>query len=172
MSFEVLQLHAGPAHYRTFFLAVLGYWAQFIVSGSWLIYTGMWRQGQLNRRNIAALIVSAIFDGSAQALNYVAQIEGGIMLFTIFQSSVTLFACLVAVVLPWTPRLKTQQWLGVLAIVFGLMLTSIPNPIVARHSFGVGLVSSMLGSFCLASSYPVCELVFRLTPDPPSEEMA
>lgn len=172
MSFEILQLHAGPARYQTFFLALLGYWAQFFASGSWLLYTGTWRRGVWTKRNVAALVVSACFDGSAQALNYVAQIEGGIMLFTIFQSSVTLFACLIALALPWTPRLKPQQWIGVFAIVVGLMLTSIPNPIVARRSFAVGLLCSTLGSFCVATSYPVCELVFRLTPSPPSEEMA
>jgi drug/metabolite transporter (DMT)-like permease len=172
MSFEILQLHAGPARYETFFLALLGYWAQFLTSGFWVRYTGTWRQGEWNRRNVTALLISACFDGSAQALNYVAQIEGGIMLFTIFQSSVTIFACGLSLLLPWTPRLRLQQWLGIVAIVIGLMLTSIPNPIVARRSFSLGLLCSMLGSFCLASSYPVCELVFRLTPDPPSEEMA
>lgn len=172
MSFEFLQLHAGPARYETFFLAFLGYWAQVLTSGSLLLCTRSWRRGSWNRRNIAALVVSAFLDGAAQALNYVSQLEGGVMLFTIFQSSVPLFAALIAISLPWTPRLRWQQWLGVLAIVLGLMLTSIPRPIVARHSFTTGLLSSMLASFCLASSYPVCELVFRLTSNPPSEEMA
>jgi drug/metabolite transporter (DMT)-like permease len=172
ISFEILQLHAGPARYETFFLSVLGYWAQVLASGSYLLYTGTWRRGLWNRRSMTALAVSSCFDGAAQALNYVAQIEGGYMLFTIFQSSVTLFACAISQLLPWTPRLKRLQWLGVCAIVLGLLLTSIPNPIVARHSFSIGLMCSMLGSFCLASSYPVCELVFRLTPSPPSEEMA
>ena len=172
MTFEILQLHAGPARYKTFFLALLGYWAQFVASGSWLLYTGTWKRGTWSRGCVIALVFSACLDGSAQALNYVAQIQGGIMLFTIFQSSVTLFACLVALLLPWTPRLHWKQWIGVCLIVAGLMLTSIPNPIVARQSFVLGLACSMLGSLCLACSYPICELVFKLSPAPPSEEMA
>ena len=32
MSFELLQMHAGPAAEQTFFLAFNGYWAQFLVS--------------------------------------------------------------------------------------------------------------------------------------------
>ena len=171
MCFEILQLHAGPAKYQSFFLPLLGYWAQFLASGVWVLGTGTWRQGSWTKRNVAALIISAGFDGTAQALNFVAQVEGGMMLFTIFNSSVTLFACAVALLLPWTPRLRPQQWAGVCSIVLGLMLTSIPNPVVARHSFAIGLTCSMLGSFFVASSYPICEIVFRATAVPPSEEM-
>ena len=70
-------------------------------------------------------------------------------------------------------RLSAQQWGGVVAIVAGLLLTSIPNPIVARHSFAAGLLCSMFGSLCLAASYPLAELVFRLAPRaPPSPELA
>ena len=178
MSFELLQVHAGPAKYETFFLPLLGYWAQMLASAAWLLLSGA--LGRVldtrywNRRNVAALIVSACFDGAAQALNFVAQVQGGYMLFTIFSSSVTLFACVIASLLPWTPRLRPQQWCGVLSIVIGLMLTSIPNPIVARKSFALGLLCSALGSFCVACSYPICELVFRLAPrsSPPPEELA
>lgn len=66
-----------------------------------------------------------------------------------------------------------MQWAGVVAIVAGLLLTSIPNPIVARHSFFWGLTCSLAGNFCLSLSYPMSELVFRLAPsEPPSEELA
>ena len=38
--FEVLQIHAGPAEYETFFLAVLGYWAQLLVGGTAVLASG------------------------------------------------------------------------------------------------------------------------------------
>ena len=172
-TFELLQLHAGPARYDTFFLCLLGYWANFLVGGLWVVWTGSWRRGRWTRRMRAVLVLSAVFDGAAQALNYVAQLEGGIMLFTIFNSSVTVFACLSAV-LAFKARLRPLQWAGVLSIVFGLFVTAFPNPVTARHSFAWGLLCSMLGSVCLATSYPLAEAVFRLAPpgEAPSEEMA
>ena len=128
-TFELLQLHAGPARYDTFFLCLLGYWA-FLVGGLWVVWTGSWRRGRRTRKMRAVLVLSAVFDGAAQALNYVAQLEGGIMLFTIFNSSVTVFACLSAV-LAFKARLRLQ-WAGVLSIVFGLFVTAFPNPVTAR----------------------------------------
>lgn len=177
--FEILQVHAGPARYDTFFLSLLGYWSNFLVGAAWLLCTLGPRRAiegfapkRWSRRMLAALIGSAVLDGGAQGLNYIAQVEGGYMLFTIFQSSVTLFVCIIATLLLGA-RLRPMQWVGVLAIVGGLLLTSIPSPLVARHSFAAGLICSMVGSFCLASSYPLSEMVFRLAPrEPPSPELA
>ena len=45
-TFELLQLHAGPARYDTFFLCLLGYWANFLVGGLWVVWTGSWRRGR------------------------------------------------------------------------------------------------------------------------------
>ena len=177
--FEVLQIHAGPARYDTFFLSLLGYWANFLVGGAWLVAkfglrgaAGGFRPDRWTRPMLLALAGSAVLDGGAQGLNYVAQVEGGYMLFTIFQSSVTLFVCVIATFVLGA-RLSGRQWAGVGSIVAGLLLTSIPQPLVARHSFALGLACSMAGSLCLASSYPLAELVFRLAPRaPPSPELA
>ena len=158
--FEFLRIHAGTARYDTFFLALLGYSAQFVVGFVWLLSTGSWRRRdtEWTRRMVAALLASALFDGSAQGLNYVAQVQGGLMLFTIFNSSVTLFACVFAVAF-FGARLHTLQWVGVCSIVVGLLLTSIPNPLVAEHSFFWGLTCSMAGSLCASLSYPISEQV-------------
>ncbi len=174
LDFELLSIHAGPARYDTFFLCLVGYWANMLTGLLWVVGSGsLWRRDVVwTPKMIAALLGTSICDGAAQALNFVAQIEGGIMLFTIFQSSVTLFACIIAAAVLGA-RLRPMQWLGVVSIVMGLMLTSIPTPLVARHSFFWGLVCSMLGSLLLATSYPLSELVFRLAPAaPPSAEMA
>jgi len=175
-SFEILQVHAGPARYETFLLAWLGYTAQCVVGGVAVASSGAWRHcgssARWTRGMVAAIVGSAVLDGCAQAINYVAQLQGGIMLFTIFQSSVTLFVCLIAVCVLGT-RLAPLQWLGVSCIVLGLLLTSLPSPVVARRSFSVGVACSMLGSLFSAASYPVSELVFRLAPPgaPPAEEL-
>lgn len=98
LNFEFLVIHAGPARYDTFFLCLLGYWANLLTGLFWVIGTGSWRQRGVvwTKPMMSALMAAACFDGGAQALNFVAQVEGGIMLFTIFQSSVTLFACITA----------------------------------------------------------------------------
>lgn len=175
-SFEILQVHAGPARYETFLLTWLGYSAQCACAAVAVASSGAWRHcgvsARWTRGMVAAVAASAVLDGCAQAINYVAQLQGGIMLFTIFQSSVTLFACLIAVCVLGT-RLAALQWLGVGCVVLGLLLTSLPSPVVARRSFSVGLACSMLGSLFTAASYPVSELVFRLAPPgaPPAEEL-
>ena len=58
-TFELLQLHAGPARYDTFFLCLLGYWANFLVGGLWVVWTGSWRRGRWTRRMRAVLVLSA-----------------------------------------------------------------------------------------------------------------
>ena len=53
----------------------------------------------------------------------------------------------------------------------GLLATAFPH-LGARESFGWSFLFSLLGSLCLAASYPLSELFFRLAGDaPPSEEM-
>ena len=66
------ELHAGPARYDAFFLCLLGYWANFLVGGLWVVWPGSWRRGRWTRKMRAVLVLSAAFDGAAQALNYVA----------------------------------------------------------------------------------------------------
>ena len=48
----------------------------------------------------------------------------------------------------------------------------VPQPLVARRSFAIGLAASAGGSLFLAVSYPLAELVFRLARRPPPEEAA
>ena len=169
--FELLDTHAGPAKSQTFFLAFVGYWAQFFVSGLYVLSTGSWRGARWSRPAVIALVLSAIFDGAAQAMDYVGQMEGGYTLFTIFHSSVTLFACLLAYV-TLRARPTPLQWAGAVLIVAGLLTTAFPHPISARESFNWAFVFSLVGSFCLAASYPTSELVFRYGGDAPvSEEL-
>lgn len=86
LSFEILQIHAGPASYETFLLAVLGYWAQLVVGGAVVLSSGAWRAPvQWSRGMVCAIVASAVLDGCAQALNYIAQLQGGMLLFTILQ---------------------------------------------------------------------------------------
>ena len=62
---------------------------------------------------------------------------------------------------------------AVVAIVVGITLTGIPTPLPSQGSFALGLACAVLGSLCLASSYPTAELLFRYVPSPsprPAEE--
>jgi hypothetical protein len=89
----------------------------------------------------------------------VGQVNGGYLLFTIFHSSVTVFSCIIAVFL-LKAAVTWQQWGGVLLIVFGVLVTTIPSPLEVTGNFFIGLVCSLSGSLCLAASYPFSELVF------------
>lgn len=170
MSFELLDLHAGPAKELTFLLPLLGYWAQLLVGGFWVARCGSWRQGRWTRPMVVAIVGSAVFDGAAQALDYAGQMQGGYTLFTIFHASVTLFACIIAA-LTLRARPSPLQWAGALCIVAGLLATAFPH-LGARLDFGWAFLFSLVGSFCLAASYPLSEAFFRLAGDaPPSEEM-
>ena len=174
MCFEVLDVHAGPAAELTFFLPFLGYWAQALIGGAWVARSGSWRQGVWTLPMAGALVASAVFDGGAQAIDYLAQLQGGYTLFTILHSSVTFFACVIAAA-ALRARPSPLQWAGALAVVGGLLVTAFPAPVDARESFSWSVVWTVLGSFLLASSYPLSELVFRLAPSAatrPSEEMA
>ena len=91
-----------------------------------------------------------------QALNYAAQLQGGLLLFTILQPAATLFACLIAVACLGV-RLAPPQWLGICVIVAGLLLTSLPSPVAARRSYSMGLAASLLGSCFSACSYLGCK---------------
>jgi drug/metabolite transporter (DMT)-like permease len=155
-----------PAADQTFFLCFLGYWAQTLVGAAFAFWPPRRPGNHLNPLRgawtppvLSALAASAALDGAAQALDYVGQVQGGYMLFTIFHASVTVFSCCIAVLL-----LKTQvtgpQWVGVALIVAGVFVTALPSPIEVTGNFSVGLGASLLGSLCLAASYPFSELVF------------
>ena len=118
-----------------------------------------------------ALVASSLTSGLAEGLNYVAQIEGGYMLYTILHSSVVFFACVIAVLVLGT-RVTPQQLGGAAMVVVELLATAVPQPLVARRSFAIGLAASAGGSLFLAVSYPLAELVFRLARRPPPEEAA
>ena len=182
MAFEFLDLNSvdhTPAADQTFFLCFLGYWAQTLVGAAY----AFWPQpggpnplrGAWTRPVVSALAASAALDGIAQALDYVGQVQGGYMLFTIFHASVTVFSCGIAVLLLKT-KITAPQWAGVALIVAGVFVTTIPNPIEVTGNFFVGFSASLLGSLCLAASYPFSEMVFARGAAEPAgritEEMA
>jgi drug/metabolite transporter (DMT)-like permease len=139
------------AHHSTFLTATFGYWAQLLVAGvmMWLRrgYAGRGAAGDSpwTRPAVLALVGSSLASGMAQALDYTAQLSGGYMLYTILHSSVTFFACVIAVCV-LRARVTPVQYAGVFCVVAGLLATSLPSPIDARRSFFVGAVTSTLGA--------------------------
>ena len=158
--FELLILHAGPAEGASQLVPFFGYVGQLAVGGLAVVVNQTWSSGRWTRRMVLYLMLSSLGNGAAQALDYVALKEAGVVLYTIFHSSVTLFACLLAVFVLRT-RITCMQWAGVVAVVLGLVLTAVPAPVNAQHSFDVGLACAVAGSVCLAASYPLAELVFK-----------
>lgn len=159
---EIHSLHHAPgAASDSFFLCLIGYWAQAIVGFLFAFTQKNPMQGAWTKKVILMLVLSSIFDGLAQGLDFIGQVQGGYMLFTIFHSSVTLFSCIIAVFVVQAQITKIQ-WFGILLIILGLFATAIPNPITAPGSFTIGLLCSLIGSFFLAASYPFSEKVFRL----------
>ena len=71
------------------------------------------------------------------------------------------FSCVIAV-LVLKAKITLVQWLGVLLIVGGVLITAVPQPIAVppSGSFWAGLICSVVGSLSLAASYPFSELVF------------
>lgn len=183
MAFEFLDLHSvdhTPAADQTFFLCFLGYWAQTLVGAAFAFWprpghhSSPWR-GAWTPPVLSALAASAALDGAAQALDYVGQVQGGYLLFTVFHASVTVFSCGLAVLL-LRAKITGPQWAGVALIVAGVLVTTLPSPIEVTGNFYVGLGASLLGSLCLAASYPLSELVFARGAAEPAgrltEEMA
>ena len=160
----------APAAGDSFFLCLIGYWSQSILGGGYALAkaqmeTGDWRsaaRGSWSAGVVRVLLLSALFDAAAQALDYVGQVQGGYMLFTIFHSSVTVFTCAIAVAVLKT-KITWPQWGGVALIVGGVFVTAVPNPIAVPDdgSFWGGLICSVVGSLSLAASYPFSELVFK-----------
>ena len=163
-------------------------------------------KGAWTRPVVTMLCISAAFDGLAQGLDYVGQTKGGYMLFTIFHASVTFFSCLIAKIVlkvkinrwQWAGILLIA--LGIFSTSFPQPV-EVPSakcngPKVCwsladdekkckadascsfdpAGSFFWGLVFSVVGSACLAASYPFSELLFKRgdkEPEGPiSEEMA
>ena len=186
-TFELLQMHAGPARPATFLTSFFGYWAQLLVAGAAMLLSGSWRArppddsgdghgkagdgGAWTVPAAVALVSSSFMSGVSQGLDYVAQLEGGYMLYTILHSSVIFFACGIAVIVLQT-RIAPGQFAGATLVVLGLLATALPQPLAARRSFLRGVVASSLGSLFLAASYPLTELTFRLARVPPPEELA
>jgi len=169
MIYEAMHLHAGPAKDVSSLVPFFGYCAQLLVALAWVVANRTW-QGRWTRKMVASMVLSSMANGMAQALDYVALQEAGVMLFTIFHSSVTFFACLIAVLILRT-RVTLVQWCACLAVVCGLVLSGVPSPVEAQGSFAIGIVAAAAGALCLAASYPLAELVFRLAPkSPPASE--
>ena len=85
MTFELLQMHAGPAHPTTFLTSLFGFWAQLLVSAAALLCNGSWRGGLCGAAHggawtwqaALALLASSLMSGLAQALDYTAVLAGG-----------------------------------------------------------------------------------------------
>jgi len=172
MVFELLHLHAGPAKQESFLLVFCCYMAQLLIGGAWVLGRHSWQRGVWTRPMVGALLLSSVCNGLAQALDYISLNQSGIQLYTILHSMVTLFAVAIAFVL-LRVRISAGQWVAVLAVVTGLVLTGVPTPADAQGNFVLASVSGAAGALCLAASYPLAELVFKLAPRgtmPPSEE--
>jgi drug/metabolite transporter (DMT)-like permease len=179
LCYEFLEIHSNNhspgASAQSFFLCLLGYFSQAVFGGIFAFCQKDPLKGSWTKPILVTLFLSSICDGLAQALDLVGQVEGGYMLFTIFHSSVTLFSCLLAVVIVGA-KVSKMQWGGVLLVIAGLFVTAVPSPFQVPGNFLVGVSCSLLGSFFLAASYPFSEKVFRLgalTPrGPPKAETA
>ena len=173
MTYELLHLHAGPAEQESFLLVFFCYVAQLIMGGTWLLVHGSWRRrGVWTRPMAGALLLSSIVNGFAQALDYIALNQSGVQLYTILHGMTTIFACAIAVGVLQT-HISAAQWVAVVVIVVGLVLTGVPTPVDSQGNFVVAFFSGAAGALCLAASYPLAELVFTLCPRgtaPPSEE--
>lgn len=167
LCYEFLEIHsfhhAPGASADSFFLVLLGYWSQALFGFAFAFSKTNFMEGAWSKPVIAILLLSSICDGIAQALDFVGQVEGGYMLFTIFHSSVTLFSCIIAICMVKNTFVSRRQWFGISLIVVGLLATSIPNPVSSPGSFFTGLFCSLGGSLLLAASYPLSELVFRIS---------
>lgn len=177
MLYELLYLHAGVGvgkTYSSFLVPFLGYCGQALVGFVWVLAHGTWRQGSSgwSRRMVGFMVLSSLGNGLAQALDYIAVTHAGVMLYVILHSSTTFFACIISV-LALRTRITPVQWVGVGAVVAGLVLTGVPTPIDATRSWGVGVAAALGGALSLAASYPFAELVFlsaRSAETSPSEE--
>lgn len=193
LSFEFLDLQSKngkPVSEDSFFLCFVGYVAQTLVGTLYTLYSSRRStrtemtggtdplRGSWTWPVLRLLFLSALLDGAAQGLDFVGQLNGGYLLFTIFHSSVTVFSCAIAIASPLRARITPPQWAGVLLVVVGVTATAIPAPLATEGSgsFVVGVLCSLAGSLCLAGSYPVSELVFKvgatLEKGPVSEEAA
>ena len=153
MIYEAMHLHAGPAKGVSSLVPFFGYCAQLLVALGWVVANRTW-QGRWTRKMVASMVLSSMANGMAQALDYIALQQAGVMLFTIFHSSVTFFACLIAVLILRT-RVTLVQWCACLAVVCGLVLSGVPSPVEAQGSFAIGIAAAAAGALCLAASYPL-----------------
>ena len=87
MTFELLQMHAGPASSSTFLTAVLGHWAQLLIAALLMGLRGRYPSPSSHSATgptgvwtwpaAMALLASSLMNGAAQALDYTSQIAGG-----------------------------------------------------------------------------------------------
>jgi len=78
VSYEFLDLHSKdhrPAADLTFFLCVIGYWSQSLVGAAYAATIDNPFRGAWTKEVVRMLLISALFDGAAQALDYVGQVR-------------------------------------------------------------------------------------------------
>ena len=78
MAFEFLDLYSidsTPAAGETFFLCFIGYWAQTIFGGAYAFTVDKPFRGAWTKKVVKLLVISALFDGGAQALDYIGQVR-------------------------------------------------------------------------------------------------
>ena len=174
LCYEFLELHS--LHHKpgaasgTFFLCLIGYFSQAVVSGAYAFSRKNPLEGSWTKLAIVMLLLSSVFDGLAQGLDFIGQAKGGYILFTLFHSSVTLFSCIIAVMVV-KAKVSMWQWLGILLVILGLLATSFPGPTKAADNFFLSMLCTVLGSFFLAASYPFSEKVFRISGSGPSGQI-
>jgi uncharacterized membrane protein len=114
------------------------------------------------------LACNSIFDGSSQALNYIAFLSAGGMAFSVLHASVTLVtAGLSACVL--RQHLTKKQWAGCLLVVCGILIGDFHRGDFLSGDYFDGLLYSLAGSFMLAASYPITELIVSAPDRAPDE---
>jgi drug/metabolite transporter (DMT)-like permease len=158
---EFLILHAGPASEKTNFVPFLGYWGCFLASLLFGVRQlrhstfQIWRWSWCAIAGISFLIVNNIAGAS---INYVAHVEAGPLLYSIFHSSVALLVALLGVF--WLRvHVTPVQWLGLVLISGSVLATSVPAPLKARGSFIFGLVSALAANVFHALQFPVAQQI-------------
>lgn len=99
----------------------------------------------------------AVFDFTAQALNYTGSAMAGPTLFAIIYSSVTVWTAIFSWIF-LSRRLNNWQWLGIFIVFAGLAITSLDSVAMGREVF-IGSCLVTIGSMIHALTYVASEAV-------------